>query len=132
MNTPPMECPSSETRCWGRASSTAQMSAEILTLFFGDMFIRLIQMSIVLLVMASVIAAVLAWGLATLFRPGESMVFNGEIDPSLQEEAEQTGEWQDTILDVISTNAVEAMAKADMLPIIVFSLRFGVALNGRI
>lgn len=125
--------------------------------FVGDMFIRLIQMSIVPLVMASVIvatgsmtgrgtgrlaartfgwmlgfsavAAVLAWGLGTLFRPGEGMVFNGEIDPSLQEEAEQTGGWQDTILDFVSTNVVEAMAKADMLPIIVFSLLFGVALN---
>lgn len=74
--------------------------------FLGDMFIRLIQMSIVPLVMASVIvatgsmsgkgtgrmaartfgwmlafsfvAAVLAWGLGTLIRPGDGMVFTGE------------------------------------------------------
>ncbi|MGO1948402.1 MAG: dicarboxylate/amino acid:cation symporter, partial [Mycobacteriaceae bacterium] len=118
---------------------------------------RLIQMSIVPLVMASVIvatgsmtgkgtgklagrtfgwmmgfsfiAAVLAWGLGSLVRPGDGMVFEGEIDPSLEEEAEAAGGWQDTLLDFVSTNIVEAMATADMLPIIVFSLIFGIALH---
>ncbi|MFZ2275102.1 dicarboxylate/amino acid:cation symporter [Corynebacterium variabile] len=125
--------------------------------FIGDMFIRLIQMSIVPLVMASVIvatgsmtgagtgrlaartfgwmlgfsalAAVVAWGLGGLFRPGDGMVFDGELDPTLQEEADKTEGWQDTLLNFVSTNVVEAMANADMLPIIVFSLIFGVALN---
>lgn len=125
--------------------------------FIGDMFIRLIQMSIVPLVMASVIvatgsmsgkgtglvaartfgwmfafsflAAVLAWGLGTVIRPGDGMVFAGELDPSLEEGAQQAGTWQDTLLGFVSTNVVEAMANADMLPIIVFSLIFGIALN---
>lgn len=125
--------------------------------FIGDMFIRLIQMSIVPLVMASVIvatgsmsgkgtglvaartfgwmfafsflAAVLAWGLGSVFRPGDGMVFTGELDPSLEEGAQQAGTWQDTLLGFVSTNVVEAMAHADMLPIIVFSLFFGIALN---
>lgn len=125
--------------------------------FIGDMFIRLIQMSIVPLVMASVIvatgsmsgkgtglvaartfgwmfafsflAAVLAWGLGSVIRPGDGMVFTGELDPSLQEGAQQAGTWQDTLLGFVSTNVVEAMATADMLPIIVFSLIFGIALN---
>jgi Na+/H+-dicarboxylate symporter len=123
--------------------------------FIGDMFIRLIQMSIVPLVMASVIvatgsmsgkgtglvaartfgwmfafsflAAVLAWGLGSVIRPGDGMVFTGELDPSLQEGAQQAGTWQDTLLGFVSTNVVEAMANADMLPIIVFSLIFGIA-----
>ncbi|MEJ6549077.1 dicarboxylate/amino acid:cation symporter [Corynebacterium sp. USCH3] len=125
--------------------------------FIGDMFIRLIQMSIVPLVMASVIvatgsmsgkgtglvaartfgwmlafsflAAVLAWGLGSVIRPGDGMVFTGELDPSLEEGARQAGTWQDTLLGFVSTNVVEAMASADMLPIIVFSLIFGIALN---
>ena len=125
--------------------------------FIGDMFIRLIQMSIVPLVMASVIvatgsmtstgtgrlaartfgwmlgfsavAAVLAWALAGVFRPGQGMVFDGELDPSLRQEADQAGGWQETLLNFVSTNIVEAMANADMLPVIVFSLLFGIAMN---
>lgn len=125
--------------------------------FVGDMFIRLIQMSIVPLVMASVIvatgsmtgtgmgklagrtfgwmigfsvvAAVLAWGLSVLIRPGAGMSFNGELDASLQESASEATGWQDTLLNFVSTNVFEAMSTANMVPIIVFSLLFGLALN---
>ena len=125
--------------------------------FVGDMFIRLIQMSIVPLVLASVIvatgsmtgtgtgrialrtfswmlgfsvvAAVLAWALSVVIQPGAGMVFSGEVDESLQESAEQTSGWQDTLLNFVSTNIVEAMASATMVPIIVFALLFGVALR---
>ena len=128
--------------------------------FVGDLFIRLIQMSIVPLVMASVIsatasisgkgagtlagrtfawmigfslvAAVLAWGLGTLFQPGSGMVFDGELDPTLQDSAAQTTGWQDTVLGFVSTNVFDAMSTAAMLPIIVFSLLFGAALNSYI
>lgn len=89
--------------------------------FVGDMFIRLIQMSIVPLVMASVIvatgsmtgagtgriafrtfkwmlgfsvvAAVLAWVLSVLIRPGAGMEFSGEVDSSLQESAGEALGW---------------------------------------
>ncbi|MBE1876051.1 dicarboxylate/amino acid:cation symporter [Myceligenerans pegani] len=126
--------------------------------FVGDLFIRLIQMSIVPLVMASVIvatgsmsgkgagrlaartfawmislsvvAAVLAWILSVLIRPGAGMVFDGELDPTLQDSAAEASGWQDTVLGFVSTNVVEAMSTADMVPIIVFSLLFGAALNG--
>ncbi|WP_029150997.1 dicarboxylate/amino acid:cation symporter [Microbacterium indicum] len=125
--------------------------------FVGDMFIRLIQMSIVPLVMASVIvatggmtgkgtgslmartfgwilgfsvvSAVLAWGLSVAFRPGQGMRFDGELDPSLAEQAGEAAGWQDTLLNFVSTNIVEAMATANMVPIIVFSLIFGLALQ---
>ncbi|WP_222131309.1 dicarboxylate/amino acid:cation symporter [Pseudonocardia sp. C8] len=125
--------------------------------FIGDAFIRLIQMAIVPLVMASVIAATgsmsgsgtgkvalrtfawmiglsavaaaLAVALGLLFRPGVGMVYTGAIDPSLRESASEATGWQDTILGFFSTNVIESMAEAAMVPIIIFSLLFGVALN---
>lgn len=128
--------------------------------FVGDMFIRLIQMSIVPLVMASVIvatgsmtgagtgriafrtfkwmlgfsvvAAVLAWVLSVLIRPGAGMEFSGEVDASLQESAGEALGWQDTLLNFVSKNIFEAMSSATMVPIIVFSLLFGVALRNQI
>ena len=125
--------------------------------FIGTIFIRLIQMSIVPLVLASVItamgslsgsgagkmafhtfkwmlgfsavAAVLAWGLSVLLKPGEGMKFEGELDPSLVQAAEESKGWQDTILGFVSTNIFEAMSTASMIPIIVFALICGAALQ---
>ena len=125
--------------------------------FIGDIFIRLIQMAIVPLVMTSVIvatgsmsgsgmgkmafhtfkwmigfsvvAAVVAWLLSTAIQPGAGIVFAGEIDPTLAERAGEASGWQDTLLGFVSTNVFSAMSTADMVPIIIFSLLFGVALN---
>ncbi|MCI1748671.1 MAG: dicarboxylate/amino acid:cation symporter [Acidipropionibacterium sp.] len=125
--------------------------------FIGDMFIRLIQMSMVPLVMSSVIvatgsmsgkgagrlagltfgwilglsavSALVAWGLSSLIRPGAGMAFTGTLDPSLAKSATETTGWQDTILNFVSKNVVDAMAQGNMVPIIVFSLLFGAALN---
>lgn len=125
--------------------------------FVGDIFIRLIQMSIVPLVMTSVIvatgalsgtgmgklafrtfkwmlgfsfvAAVLVWGLSALIQPGTGMTFDGEVDASLADSAAQATGWQDTLLEFVSTNIFAAMSAATMVPIIVFSLVFGMALN---
>ncbi|MBM7415520.1 MULTISPECIES: dicarboxylate/amino acid:cation symporter [Nocardiaceae] len=125
--------------------------------FIGDLFIRLIQMSIVPLVMASVIvatgsmtgtgtgkiafrtfkwmigfsfvAAVLAWVLASVIRPGAGMVFTQELDPSLEASAGEALGWQDTVLNFVSTNVFDAMSTATMVPIIIFSLLFGIALR---
>ncbi|WP_156758842.1 dicarboxylate/amino acid:cation symporter [Microbacterium karelineae] len=125
--------------------------------FVGDLFIRLIQMSIVPLVMASVIvatggmsgrgtgslmartfawilgfsviAAVVAWGLAELLRPGAGMEFHGELDPTLEESAGQATGWQDTLVGFVSTNIFGSMSTAAMVPIVVFALVFGVALG---
>ncbi|WP_066904054.1 dicarboxylate/amino acid:cation symporter [Millisia brevis] len=125
--------------------------------FIGDIFIRLIQMSIVPLVVSSVIvatgsmsgtgtgriaartfgwilgfsavSAVVAFVLASLIRPGAGMTYTGELDPTLQESADEASGWQDTLLNFVSTNVVEAMASAAMIPIIVFSLLFGIAMR---
>ena len=40
--------------------------------------------------------------------------------------------WQDTLLNFVSTNIFDAMATATMVPIIVFSLLFGIALRTQI
>jgi Na+/H+-dicarboxylate symporter len=125
--------------------------------FVGDLFIRLIQMSIVPLVMASVIvatgsmsgtgtgktafrtfkwmigfsvvAALVAWGLSSLFQPGAGIVFDGELDPGLEESAGEATDWQSTLLNFVSTNVFGAMSTGAMIPIIVFSLLFGIALR---
>jgi Na+/H+-dicarboxylate symporter len=128
--------------------------------FIGDLFIRLIQMSIVPLVMASVIvatgsmsgtgtgkialrtftwmlgfsfvAALLAWALSSVIQPGAGMVFTEELDPTLTESAGEALGWQDTLLNFVSTNIFNAMSTATMVPIIVFSLLFGIALRSHI
>lgn len=125
--------------------------------FIGDLFIRLIQMSIVPLVMTSVIvatgsmsgsgvgtiafrtfkwmltfsviAAALAVALGLLIQPGRGLTFTGEIDSSLAESASQAVGWQETLLGFVSTNIFESMSTATMVPIIVFALLMGVALN---
>ncbi|MET0162653.1 MAG: dicarboxylate/amino acid:cation symporter [Microbacteriaceae bacterium] len=123
----------------------------------GDVFIRLIQMAIVPLVMASVIAATgsmggqgtgrlagrtfswmigfsvlsaaLAVGLSMLLQPGAGVSFDGAVDPALEESAASAASWQDTVLGFFSTNIVGSMSTGAMVPIIVFSLLFGIALN---
>lgn len=128
--------------------------------FIGDMFIRLIQMSIVPLVMASVIvatgsmtgagtgriavrtftwmlgfslvAALLAWLLSSVFRPGAGMVYTEQVDPDLEASASEALGWQETLLNFVSTNIFDAMSTATMVPIIVFSLLFGIALRTHI
>ncbi|MFT8394606.1 dicarboxylate/amino acid:cation symporter [Propionibacterium sp.] len=125
--------------------------------FVGNMFIRLIQMSMVPLIMTSVIAAtggmsgkgagklagrtfawdfglaiaaaICGWILAVVIKPGQGMVFTGHLDPGLQDSAAKTSGWQDTILNFVSKNIFSSMSTADMVPIIVFSLIFGAALN---
>ncbi|WP_080791742.1 dicarboxylate/amino acid:cation symporter [Corynebacterium pacaense] len=128
--------------------------------FVGDIFIRLIQMAIVPLVMSSVIvatgsmtgsgmgkmasrtfgwmlglsavSAVVAWILSSIIKPGSGMTFSGELDPTLQSSATEATGWQDTLVDFVSTNIFSAMSTATMVPIIVFSLLFGLALNNYI
>lgn len=125
--------------------------------FVGDLFIRLIQMAIVPLVMTSVIvatgamsgsgmgrmafrtfkwmigfsvvAAILAWGISVVIQPGAGIDFSGSVDPALQESAAEATGWQDTVVNFVSTNIFAAMSTATMVPIIIFSLLFGVALN---
>lgn len=126
--------------------------------FIGDIFIRLIQMSVVLLVMTSVISAIgemarnndenqlglkvgvmtffwiifatliasgLGFVLATIVRPGEGM----QITETFVAEDTASLGFQETITNFVSTNIFSSIAAGDMIPIIVFSVLFGIGLN---
>lgn len=126
--------------------------------FIGDIFIRLIQMSVVLLVMTSVISAIgemardnqenklglkvgsltfawiifctllaagLGFLLASIVRPGDGMQVTEAFVAS---ETASIGV-QETLTNFVSTNIFSAMASGDMIPIIVFSVLFGIGLN---
>lgn len=124
--------------------------------FIGDIFLRLIQMSVVLLVMSSVAAAVgggdgqgagrmgihtfkwiilftsaaAAVGviLSVLIKPGIGIEIAG-AEAAAQTEAISSS-LTDTLLNFVPTNVIEAMADGNMVPCIVFSLLFGAAMGG--
>ncbi|MEG1331902.1 MAG: dicarboxylate/amino acid:cation symporter, partial [Eubacterium sp.] len=119
----------------------------------GDIFLRLIQMSVVLLVMGAVIESVGHLDTGELGRLGGKMfflfmlstlvaaalgIFLGEIfipGADIHLIAETTAEVHNTmnihdiVLDFFPTNIMEAMMKGSMIQVIVFSLLFGIALS---
>lgn len=122
--------------------------------FIGDIFIRLIQMSVVLLVMSAVASAVgggdgqdvgkmgfhtfkwiiiftvisagLGVALSMLLQPGIGVEIASAAD--VANSSVETGSIQDTILGFVPTNIINSMAEGSMVPCIVFSLFFGVAM----
>ena len=123
--------------------------------FIGDIFIRLIQMSVVLLVMSAVAAAVgggdgkdvgkmglytfkwiigftlvsasLGMILAMIIKPGVGIeIASAE---AIAEAEVQSSSLQETILNFVPTNVMKAMADGSMVPCIVFALMFGVAMS---
>ena len=123
--------------------------------FIGDIFIRLIQMSVVLLVMSAVASAVgggdgqdvgkmgfhtfkwiiiftvisagLGVALSMLLQPGIGVEIASAAD--VANSSVETGSIQDTILGFVPTNIINSMAEGSMVPCIVFSLFFGVAMD---
>ena len=123
--------------------------------FIGDIFIRLIQMSVVLLVMSAVASAVgggdgqdvgkmgfhtfkwiiiftvisagLGVVLSMLLQPGVGVEIASAAD--VAKSSVETGSIQDTILGFVPTNIINSMAEGSMVPCIVFSLFFGVAMG---
>lgn len=123
--------------------------------FIGDIFLRLIQMSVVLLVMSAVAAAVgggdgkdvgkmgfhtfkwiifftlisaaLGMGLSLLIKPGVGIDLGAGAELATTEV--QSSSLQDTILNFVPTNIIESMAAGSMVPCIVFALFFGVAMS---
>ncbi|UUX35312.1 dicarboxylate/amino acid:cation symporter [Fundicoccus culcitae] len=126
--------------------------------FIGTIFIRLIQMSVVLLVMTSVITAIgnmgtenedEAIGLKIGIRTFGWIIFctllaallgfllatwirPGEgmvIEQAYSAEETVTIGFQETITNFVSTNIFASMSEGNMIQIIVFSVLFGVGLN---
>ena len=128
--------------------------------FIGTIFIRLIQMSVIVLVMSSVISAIGEMGkekadsarlgfklgfntfkwiivftvisagvgylLSLIIQPGAGMV----VDEGYVPDAElATAGIQETLTNFVSTNIFSSMANGDMVPIIIFSILLGAALN---
>lgn len=126
--------------------------------FIGDIFIRLIQMTVVLLVMTSVIAAIGEMGrdekqegiglkvgfytftwiiISTLLSATLGLLLALWVRPGegmVVEEAFAVEEtvavgFQETITGFVPTNMFDAMSSANMIQVIVFSVLFGIALN---
>ncbi|PSU30571.1 dicarboxylate/amino acid:cation symporter [Photobacterium lutimaris] len=121
--------------------------------FIGDIFIRLIQMSVVLLVMTAVSAAIgnvdskgagkmslhtFKWivsmtivsafvglFLAVTIKPGEGIIIEGAAAAVATPDASI----KDTILGFFSTNIVDSMSSGAMIPCIVFAVIFGLAMG---
>ena len=123
--------------------------------FIGDMFIRLVQMSVVLLVMTAVTSAIgkvggkdagrmgfhtFKWiitftlissfvglALGVTIRPGMGVPLDSTSTGGIKSPA--TTSIQETLLGFIPTNIFESMSKGDMVPCIVFAILFGLALG---
>ena len=128
---------------------------------FGDIFLRIIQMSVIMLVMSAVIVAVgrgsvgdagkmgfhtFKWiifftltsafmgaVLAYYIQPGTGVAHMTEIGEKVAASGIlQDTSLQDTILAFFTTNIFSAMANSAMVPCIIFSLFFGVAMSQHI
>lgn len=123
--------------------------------FIGDIFLRLIQMSVVVLVMSAVAGAVgsgdgqdvgkmgfhtFKWIISfTLFAAALGATLAMIIKPGLGIEVAtaeeianatvETASLQETILNFVPTNVIGSMAEGAMVPCIVFALFFGVAMG---
>lgn len=121
--------------------------------FIGDIFIRLIQMSVVLLVMTAVSAAIgnvdgkgagrmgfhtfkwiiilttlaafLGLALALIIQPGAGIQITGGAEAAAPVEASL----KETVLGFFSTNIVGSMASGAMIPSIIFAIIFGLAMG---
>ena len=123
--------------------------------FIGDIFLRLIQMSVVILVMSAVAAAVgsgdgqdvgkmgfhtFKWiifftvisagfgvALSMLIKPGVGVVLGNAED--IANATVESASLQDTLLGFVPTNVLGSMSDGAMVPCIVFSLFFGIAMG---
>lgn len=122
---------------------------------FGDIFLRLIQMSVVVMIMGAVIEAVgslnpkelgsLGWKMALWFLGGTLVaaciaIFLGfvlkpgvgvQMDISSEAGISPVGDLTlyDTILNFFPTNIINSMSEANMIQVIIFSVLFGLGIS---
>lgn len=120
----------------------------------GDIFLRLMQMAIPVLILGQIIQAVggiapkeltrlggktiavfgissllaAAWGvaMAVFFTPGKGIDFSQTAADTVQAQEISPSE---TLINFIPTNIFDALSKGSIIQIIVFALFFGIALN---
>lgn len=123
--------------------------------FIGNIFLRLIQMSVALLVMTAVAGAVgsgdgqdvgkmgfhtFKWIIIfTIISAGLGVILSMVMKPGVgidisqaagvAKQSVKSASLQDTILNFVPTNVVQSMAEGAMVPCIVFALFFGVAMG---
>lgn len=123
--------------------------------FIGDVFLRLVQMTVVPLIMGQIIAAVgtpdpreigkvglkaiaifavssllaAVFGilLGIVFKPGSGMDLSSTVDLTVN--VNQNASFIDTLVNFIPSNIFDAMAKGTIIQVIAFSLFFGIALS---
>ncbi len=122
--------------------------------FFGDLFIRLLKMIVVpviffslitgaasiaphqlgrlgvkilvFYILTSILAVAIGLILANIFQPGNGFEIIGNA--AVQGKAATSPSLAQVFLNIVPTNPVESLAKGDVLPIIFFSLVFGISL----
>jgi Na+/H+-dicarboxylate symporter len=125
------------------------------TKFFGDIFIRLLQMIVVPVIFFSLIAGAagidparlgrvglktllfyfilvvvaicIGLAMANFFKPGEGL--NLAADAAVQGKTAAAPALSSIFLNIVPTNPIDALAKGQVLPIIFFALAFGIALS---
>nr|WP_230425592.1 dicarboxylate/amino acid:cation symporter [Saccharobesus litoralis] len=85
---------------------------------------RLGGKSVLLYVATTAIAITVALTLAIIFQPGAGI----DAQPDVGFAAKQAPSLVDTLVNIVPTNPIDAMAKGNMLQIIVFALLFGIAI----
>jgi proton glutamate symport protein len=83
---------------------------------------RLGWKSLVFFEVATTLALLLGWFTAVIFRPGENIALATQVAPSV---AKMT--FADVLVNAFPTSIVDAMARGDVLQIVVFCFLFGVA-----
>jgi proton glutamate symport protein len=83
---------------------------------------RLGWKSLVFFEVATTLALLLGWFTAVIFRPGENIALATQVAPSV---AKMT--FTDVLVNAFPTSIVDAMARGDVLQIVVFCFLFGVA-----
>lgn len=75
--------------------------------------------------MTTAVALIIALGLASVLQPGLGMDLVAEKAPDIKE----APGFMDVLVGMIPSNPIMTMAKADMLPLIVFALAIGIGIT---